>query len=376
MANILDYLDWRGDISFNHSKFNEIDNIICARFSYIPLDGLLEKEEIISIKELNERFMYFNSKSRNILQKSDIDLLGKLASCKRYQDVEITKYVNKVKVDEQKQFSAVTLILPDKTLYISYRGTDNTLVGFKEDFNMSFNSCVPSQKSALKYLNKIAQNFIDYKIRIGGHSKGGNLAMYAAIYTSDEVKNRIKEVYNNDGPGFEKDIIESNNYKSLSGKIHTYIPQSSIVGRLLFHDKNYIVVNSTQVSILQHDVYTWQLKGTKLEHLENVDKSSIMIDTTISSWLNELDVNQREEFVNTLYEILTSTKLTTIPEFTNNWFYNVRKILESYKNISPKSKETINKTLELLFKSGKNTIKDYLPNIPPITKLKSKTTKK
>ena len=222
MSNIFDYIDWRGDLSFNQSSFNEIDNLILSRVSYFPFDGLISENETITIKEAYSRFQKLDLSHIHMLQKEDIDLFPAIAYSKRFGELYIKNYISKRDIEAEKQFSAITFLLPDGTIYVAYRGTDNTLIGWKEDFNMSFMESIPSQEEAKKYLNNVASENSD-KLRIGGHSKGGNLAVYAAAFCNDEIKPRIMEVYNNDGPGFFDSIISTAEYQSISGKIHIHL---------------------------------------------------------------------------------------------------------------------------------------------------------
>ncbi len=372
MANILDYLNWRGDLSFKNSKFNEVDNVIFSRFSYLDYDNILDKNEIVSIHELNERYTYESTKEKVVLSPHDPDLLQKMANTKRYQDILVTKYVNKIDVNTEEQFSALTLILPDGTLYVSFRGTDDTIVGWKEDFNLSFKEEIPAQKSALRYLKNILKEYKEEKIRIGGHSKGGNLALYAAMNISDDDKKRVINIFNNDGPGFQKDIILSEKFKSIQNKIYNFIPQTSIVGRLLFHGKKYIVVESGAKGIMQHDVYTWHVLGKEFVHLNSLDEQSTMIQKAIENWMNELDNEHRGEFIETLYKILNETNVKTVQEFTDNWQRNAITMLKSYKNIPEVDRKMIIRTIVLLFGSGKNVIANFLPKI----QIKKKKVKK
>lgn len=245
MANIFDYINWRGDLSLRDSKFNEIDNLILARFSYFPFDNILKEGEEITIAEAGKRFKKLDVQKERILQKEDIDLFPKMAESKRFSEMKIANYINKISPEEEKQFSAITIYMPDDTIYISFRGTDNTLIGWKEDFNMSFREKVPSQLDAVEYVNRVASKYTN-KIRIGGHSKGGNLAVYAASFCSKEIKDRIINIYNNDGPGFHETITINPNYIETVPKVHTLIPQTSIIGRLLYHEESYTVVQSTE----------------------------------------------------------------------------------------------------------------------------------
>lgn len=197
MPNIFDYMKWR-DIDLQKVEFNEIDNLILSRLSYFPFDGILSKKEEITLKEAYERTKILGTTGRT-LQAEDIDLYPILANSKRFGKVKITEFINKIELVEEEQFSAITVLLPDKTIYVSYRGTDNTIIGWKEDFNMSFSELVASQTDAVNYLNDIAKKYPN-EIRVGGHSKGGNLAVYAAAFCKEEIKKRIIKVYNNDGP--------------------------------------------------------------------------------------------------------------------------------------------------------------------------------
>ena len=226
MANIFDYLDWR-DISLEKVEFNEIDNLILARLSYFPLDGSVKENDEITVKEAYLKMKEQGTTGR-ILQAEDIDLFPKLANSERFGNLKLTGFVNKIDPEAEKQFSAVTILFPDNTIYVAYRGTDNTIVGWKEDFNMSFSDLVASQTESVKYLEKIANKYPEKKILVGGHSKGGNLAIYASVFCKPEIQDRIIEVYNNDGPGFSEKVVQSPEYAKMIKKVHTYIPHSGV----------------------------------------------------------------------------------------------------------------------------------------------------
>ena len=357
MSNIIDYIEWRGDLSFTSSKFNEIDNLVLSRVSYFPFENLIQDGETITLNEAYQRFRKIDLSKVRILQKEDLDLFPAVANSNRFGDLFIKKFINKRSLEEEKQFSAITIIIPDGTTYVAYRGTDNTLVGWKEDFNMSFMKSVPAQMDAKDYLNEVAKE-VTGKLRIGGHSKGGNLAVYASAFCDETVKNRIIEVYNNDGPGFFEEIVETSEYQSILPKVHTYIPQSSIIGRLLNHEEQYTVVKSTQVGIYQHDLYSWQLIGKKFVEMNEVTNESEFIDKSLKKWLKEVDKEQREKFWVALFDILSSTDAETLSQISDNWFVNSKKIFNTYKNLDEDSKEIINKTMKSLFSIVKENIKN------------------
>lgn len=363
MANVCDYVRWRGDLTLEQSEFNEIDNLILARFSYFPFDKIIRENEIATIKELSRRFSNQDVTKLPILWKDDVELFPLMGNSKRFGGMLATKYINKIDAEQEKQFSAITVLMPDDTIYVSYRGTDNTIVGWKEDFNMSFKSHIASQISAKQYLEEIAKEYPSSKIIIGGHSKGGNIAVYAATFASKEVKDRIINVYNNDGPGFCEDVIETPEYQEILSRVHTYIPQSSIIGRLMNHKEKYTIVESVQRGIMQHDLYSWQLLGKEFVTLKKLTNESEFIDKTIKDWLENVEPEKREQVIDAVFEILNTTEAQTMKELKANWFANAKTILGTYKNIDSDTKEMVWQTVNELLKVAKNNIFEELPKI-------------
>lgn len=353
MANIFDYINWRGDITLEKDGFNEIDNLILSRFSYLPFDELIKEDEVVTIRALSKRFKEKDISKMQILWDDDVKLLPVMGETKRFGEMKATRYVNKINVEQEKQFSAITVIMPDDTIYVSYRGTDNTVVGWKEDLNMTFTTHIPSQIDAVNYLNEIAQIYPN-KIRVGGHSKGGNLAVYASIFTKQDIKDRIINIYNNDGPGFMDEITETNEYKKMIGRVNTYIPQDSIFGRLLNHEEQYTVVKSIERGVMQHDLYSWQLIGNKFEYLNEVTNGSKFIDKSIKDWLKQIDLDKREQVIDIVFHVINTTNVATVSEIKNHWFANARILLSSYKQIDQESKKMILETLSALFKIAKD----------------------
>ena len=362
MSNILDYIKWRGDLDFSKSEFNEVDNLILSRFSYFPLDGLFkERDDVITIKEAYYKWLQTDIDEEKILQKEDIDLFPLMAESKRFGDLKITRYVNNVDKKEEKQFSAVTIFIPDDTIYIAFRGTDNTLVGWKEDFNISLDIDIPSQKEAVKYVEE-TYNKLHKKMIVGGHSKGGNLAMYAGIFCKSDIKDKIVTIYNNDGPGLSKPIVEMQEYKEALKKIVAYIPQTSIIGRLMYHEEKYNIIKSTQKGIMQHDLFTWQVEGKKFIHLKEVTNESEFIDAVIKEWTTKFTPKQRNDFINIIYEIITENNSDTLYEMSKNRFKTVGNLIKSYHKTSKKNKQIISQTLSELFNITKNNAFENINN--------------
>lgn len=352
MPNIFDYLKWR-DLKLEKVEFTEVDNLILSRLAYFPLDNVVENAEI-TVKEAYEKYLNVKQKGR-ILQEEDSQLFPLLANSIRFGELKLTEYVNKIDLNNEEQFSAVTILMPNDTFYVSFRGTDNTIVGWKEDFNMSFKELVPAQTTAKEYLNKIAEKYKDKQIIVGGHSKGGNLAVYAAAYCEQKIQDRIIKVYNNDGPGFCDKVVNSEEYNRVLNKVHTYIPKSSIIGRLLNHKEKTTILESTQTGIMQHDLYTWQLIGGSFIKAE-LTNSSEFIDKTLTDLLLNVSVEQRSLCIDVLFEVLNATKAETLSEINENKFSNIITMIKTYKNLDEENKEIVTKVLNSLLKIGRSNI--------------------
>ena len=362
MSNVCDYVRWRGDLTLAQSEFNEIDALILTRLSYFPFDQLIQENEEATIEELSKRFENTDKSTMKILWEDDNELFPLMGKSRRYGKMIVTGYINKINPEQEKQFSATTIILPDNTIFIAYRGTDATIVGWKEDFNMCFKNHIASQRDSVEYINNITKKYRK-KIRIGGHSKGGNLAVYAGMFANKKVKNRIINIYNNDGPGFDDEMIMTNEYKEIISKVHTYIPQSSVSGRLLNHEEKYTVVKSTQKGIMQHDLFSWQIEGKEFVCLEKVTNGSDIFDKTLKEWLSNISSEQRELVIDTVFDILNTTEAESFSEIKKNWFVNVKLMLGKYKTLDLESKEIISHIIQSLFRVVKNTIAEEIPQI-------------
>ena len=356
MSNINDYLLWRGDIPITSKfKFNEIDSMILARFSYLVFEKIKmdEKETIKSIykkmKDIpNEDFRY----------NGDKELITYLGQSNRFKNMEITDYVKTNEKATEKQFCAITIHISDKEMYISYIGTDNTIYGWKEDFNMSFMDNVPCQIEGKEYAEKIAKKYPNKNIRIGGHSKGGNVAIYSAITIPTDIQNRIIKVYNYDGPGFSKNIIDKYGNDKVIDKIETYIPQDSIIGRILNHKEKITISLSNEKGILQHDIYSWQvLRDDLIKSKQNTEVSE-NIDKTLTDWLETTKPEQRKIFIDTVFEIFYSTDANTFGEISRNFSTNIPKMLKKYGQISKEDKKVITNMIKIIFSLYINIVKE------------------
>lgn len=280
-----------------------------------------------------------------------------MASSRRFGDMLVNAFEEHTDSELEQQFAAVTVELGDGTVYVSFRGTDDTLVGWKEDLNMGFLAEVPSQEQAVRYLNRAARQYAGRKLRVGGHSKGGNLAVYSAVRSVAAVQDRILAVYNNDGPGFMYDLSATAEHQRIAGRILTIVPQSSVVGMLLQHEKNVQVVHSTYEGIMQHDGFSWEVKGTQFVHLDDFSREGKIVDETIDSWASELSARQREALADAIYEVLTATGAQTLSELNEEKLKSAVGMLKSYKNLDRETRRALAGAVKLLLRLGtKNMI--------------------
>lgn len=315
MANIIDYIAWRGDIPFDQVPLGEIDGLILSYLAYMPFDeivpGLVVGEMPVladAARHLVRRYDEEGIRLSNAVRDSsrdDRELLSAVAESSRFGDLHLCGFVDYYDREGQEQFSAVTFILPDDSAFIAFRGTDTTVVGWKENFNMAFDAEVPSQRDAVVYTQEVAR-LLDMPLTLGGHSKGGNLAVYAGMFCEEAVRKRIRAAYNFDGPGFNEEVAASPEFSALIGRVHTYVTQSSLIGILLWHKEPFTIIKSDSVSIFQHVVYTWQLMGGSFIEAEERSGSSRFADETLKAWLGELQPQQRETFINGVYSVVAA----------------------------------------------------------------------
>lgn len=354
MANVSDYLKWRGDLTFHQDPFNNVDNLVISKLSYAGLNGVIPfrgSNEKITLEQAAKK--YFELRKKEKLKKNktfvaDVpEFMRQMADCTRFKDIRLSKYVQIIDKQKEEQFEAFTVELTDGSIYIVFCGTDDNIVGWKEDFNMSFLDPIPSQKEAVDYVNSVV-GVLSGKVRIGGHSKGGNLAVYAAVNAKYTVKRKIIEVYNNDGPGFDKEMIRSEKYQQMLPKIKTIVPEYSIVGMLLEHGEDYMVVKSDYTGIMQHDLTSWQVCANKLETVPKLSDYSRRLNKALCNWINGLNKEQRKQFIDTFFSLITASGVEYLSDFGAGIFKNAWTAVKAFAAMDQKTKAMVRNTLHSL----------------------------
>ena len=351
---VFDYLAWRGDLTLKSSAFNEVDGVILARLSYMPFEYLGDAaKKGITVGAAAKELLLRPDIEKIALIEGDVPLLRALKDSARFCDMVVSDFINEIDEQTQTQFSAVCIRLDENESYISFRGTDNTLVGWKEDFNMGFVCPVPSQVLAQAYLNRIAAQQTDVTFRVGGHSKGGNLAVYAAAFCESGVRERIDTVYNYDGPGFDKTVLEKDGYRKICERTRTFVPQSSVVGMLLGHEEAYTIVHSTQVGIMQHDLYSWEVMRDRFVYLDSVTGGSRMVDYTLKNWLAQTSTEDRERVIDAVYAISAETHVHTVKELSENWYMAAKSMIKTLGGLDEPTRALVNEAVATLMKSAR-----------------------
>lgn len=347
MASLSEYLAWRGDITFDEVSLNVVDALLLSQVSYLDFKGIIgdeEERQEATLAQISKRYWELHTQEElencvSFALRTTGILLREMAQTRRFSSLLLRNYASRLDTEAQEQFAAVEIVLGKGESYISYSGTDDSLIGWKEDFNMCFLSPVPAQTDALAYLERILEN--GRRVYIGGHSKGGNLAVYATVKCKRIFHRNILCVYNFDGPGFSREFIEGFRYQDVKEKIETWVPESSVVGMLLEHEEDYQVVKSKNNGIMQHDVTSWEVMGSGFIRLPEVKPASRRMAAGVKEWLGGLKPEELEFFSDCIYEVLSVTEAKTLADLNNDKWKSAAAIIRSYNTMDKKAKEML-----------------------------------
>lgn len=359
MGDILTYAQTYQEQSFKEQPFNIVDSLILCQLAYYKYEGS-SFEKIFFDKKLCD-FYRNNTPDRIILKgmltrEGDEKMIPLLSTGGRHGDVRACRYVEKLSVEEEIQFAAITFEISKGEYFIAIRGTDASVVGWKEDFALSFQTEIPAQKAAFEYVYE-TMLALPGKFYIGGHSKGGNLAVYAAMNLPENVQKRVKAVYSFDGPGFLKEVYEQANYRTIHHAVHKIIPRSSVVGMILEEWAEHKVVQSCRELYMQHNPYTWQVEGTDFLYMEGEDAFSKMVKRTFDGWLEELDWNERSKIIGTVFRVIEETGITSFYELTEQKVDKIKRILDGAAQIEPQERKRIHLAVKRLLTIAKEELK-------------------
>lgn len=351
MSDLFDYIKWRGDLSFDNVPLNKIDALMFAQLSYLCFDGLVSKSfsERKSLRQLAQDF----KNSTDVTVRSDMglvinpgtpDLLYACGDSVRFGDVQICAFESITDTKREIQFAAMTFIIDDKAMVV-FRGTDDTIVGWKEDFNIAYLDPIPGQSESLRYLNNALEN-LEMNIAIAGHSKGGNLAVYSAVNCKD--KERIETVFNFDGPGFSSKFFETKEFKEIEPKLKSVYPSFSVVGMIFDHAKDFEIIKSEHFAIMQHDALVWQIEGADFIHEDDFTEQSKFFNKAFNQWIEKLNEDNKRKFIRAVFDVIEATGLETNSQIRDNMLSASTKMLAAFTDLDKETRAEVHNVMKML----------------------------
>ncbi|MBO4515477.1 MAG: DUF2974 domain-containing protein [Lachnospiraceae bacterium] len=361
-GTILTYLKEQGEIPFSEKPLNEVDSLILCQFAYLKFDGLVpdvdETAEPVPVKALSthpDRERLFSDER---YEKVNRELFLGMTESRRFGGLRLGYYVNLIEKDWETQFSAVTIFLEDGGTYVAFRGTDESLVGWREDCNMALHGPIPAQQCALKYLKRVAEK-VSGSFFLGGHSKGGNLAIYAAMNAAPELQERILTIYNMDGPGFRPEVREKSAYDKVSDRIEKILPRSSFIGMLFEQEPRCRVVESKSLGLFQHNPYSWVVSEDHFIMAPDLYQGRKFMDKAINSWILTLREDQIKTFIDTLFTILEASEAEDLVQLEEDKKKSMLGMVGAMKEIDETTRRAIAEILKSLFEiAGRDALSE------------------
>ncbi|NLG02934.1 MAG: DUF2974 domain-containing protein [Clostridia bacterium] len=360
--DITEYIEQYGVYTLEEKEFNEVDSLVLSQFTYLKFDKIvpgIDGKSAVSLEKMSTHKEYESLFSDKRYEVDNRRLFQALLESRRFSKLKCNFYVNIVDTAWEIQFSAVTVLFPNGFVYVAYRGTDETLVGWKEDFNMAFQTTVPAQEKAVQYLNQVAERFAGH-FYTGGHSKGGNLAVYAAMYCNESVRERIKRIYSHDGPGFKPEILQSGAFDQVSSRIYKLLPHSSVIGMVLQEQEHYHVVACKSFGLFQHNPFNWLVEEDHFVNSE-LGNGTRILDQGLNEWIQALDKEELRCFVETMYGLIEATGATQTLELENDWKKNIPAVMNAAKSLDPATKKNMKRIFKILVRQINQSVWDELP---------------
>lgn len=367
MGIIFDYLDQVAYDSIYDTPLNELDMLMLTEITYLPFDQIVSDQMSPDCScRLFEAAEKMPQDLSMLVTKNRLKLLEKLASSTRFKNIKLMGYVNDIDPDVQKQFAAMIFRIKPDSYVLTFRGTDDSIIGWKEDFHMTYMDQVPAQKTAVNYLRK-AMDTLPGQFILTGHSKGGNLASYAASLIEPEYQERIQIIYSYDAPGLNHSVIASQGYQTISDKIKRYIPQGSIVGMMLETPKQAQIVKSTAIGgLAQHDTFTWQIADQTFVLLDNLNPDSLQVDKTLKNWVDSVSDEELKDFFDLFFGLILDAGISSINDLTK--LENFNKILAVFENanaLTDEEREMLTRLAKLLVDMRYQSWKDDMNLLTP-----------
>ena len=367
MKNMLDYIKEFGHVSFEERAFPEIDALVLTELEYLPLEKVVPSDEngenFVTVKEIAE---YMQEHKQELFDENPMMITQErhevsqvIADAPRFQSLKFFGVVSEWDKDTTKQFAAVTVEVEPSVRLVVFRGTDETLIGWKEDFLMTYSPLVAAQTDAKEYLAKQASLF-DGDLMVSGHSKGGNLAIYAAATQEEDVQLRIVDIFCFDSPGLYRSVLETKGYQNIVPLAMRYIPQDSLVGLMLESEVPYVIVKSNATGAMQHSAMTWEIEDGQFIKMEKLTKNSQLNDQTLKKWTESVSDEELELFWNVFFELLFSVGIDTVNDLYGQFMHYVQEFLKAAGDMDEEKRELLTRIALLLVSTRFEVWKDSL----------------
>ena len=351
MSTIFDYLDHVSYDSIYDRPFKELDVLALTELTYLPFDRIVPQGDTTNIEvRLSDATELVDQTTDFIVTDQHLQLVDKLATSKRFKNIKLLNYVDEYDLDVQKQFAAMTYRLTMDVYLVVFRGTDDTLIGWKEDFHMTYMDHIPAQRRAASYLQHVMKEFPKGHFMVAGHSKGGNLAAYACSYLPDQLFKQVDAIYCYDAPGLNQSIIKTEGYQRIAHLIHRYVPQGSIVGMMLEVPEPATIVKSRAFGgFAQHDAFTWMVEKDGFVTLDQTSPDSQQMDQTLKQWVQEVPDSQLKKFFDTFFGLFLDAGVTSINDLMNlKNFSKIKDIFQNTQDLDPTEREMLERLAKQL----------------------------
>lgn len=353
-----------GKETFEERGYSDVDALVFATIAYFPFQLLDHDSQVYTIRSAAEELLKRPDLEEHTLISGDVELLRACAQSRRYASLKVLDFIYDTDTDHDKQFCAVTFHITDDLTFVCFRGTDDSVVGWKEDFEMSFISPVSAQKDAADYLSAAMDKYPGSFVTCG-HSKGGNLSLYAASFVSEAKQQRILEAYSFDGPGFPDQVLSDPGYVRMRSRMKLFVPKSSLVGMLLARDLECIPVDSSALTgVMQHDPYTWQISEEgEFILTEDIDEQARYFDMTFRSVLESLDEEEREELISVVFTLAEGTGNATVSEITGDLVSSTLSIAKGFVALDGASRKRLMDSIGTFAGSAITSLQVFFPEI-------------
>ena len=329
--NILEYVE-NSNEEISSDNINNVDLLILSEISYFKFERFFEKYNVTKIRikdlsyTLDNKILMYNDKK--------LELAKKVCESKRFKEGLITDFVYELNQDEVKQFSALTYHINDNLIVPSFRGTDNTFTGWKENFQITYKEKVPAMLRATSYLNNISSKY-NGDIIVTGHSKGGILSIYSSSTFNGDL-DRIKMVYSFDSPGFNDNFKNSKGYLAVKDKIVKFKAYDSLFGALLDDESKYKTVRANNSFIHSHSPYNWQVLDNDFVYELTDSERSLKVAKDINSFLRETDNSMLEVYIEKIFNVLSLNQIKYISDVKSNPFIllQLSQVVSSFDPVS------------------------------------------